>query len=342
MTGDAPATLVWIAAEPADMAQTAAMTSWANAHGKRFAPPADERPPAIDVNLAVAEDVEDLLARARDAITARDGEGAERAVATADALLRAHAELPQAALLMAEVERVRSTRWRRIAPPDLEAAERAWQRAEALDGARVPGLGEVSSTSHPAEATIALGLGGDDQAWLDGQPVAAAVVTRAGPHALAVTAGGALVWAEWIEVPPGTSNLDIDAPTTKPCSAADTSYASLAGDAVEAAEVRCADWALATNGPQPGTIRIAACVANRCGPLVDWRTPPPWTRAPPADVRSDAANSHPHGSRWPAWATWALAGAGVAVAAGVGIAASGALQSAPTETRFINGGLKTQ
>jgi hypothetical protein len=33
---------------------------------------------------------------------------------------------------------------------------------------------------------------------------------------------------------------------------------------------------------------------------------------------------------------------GVAVATGVALAASGALQSAPTETRFVSGGLKSQ
>jgi hypothetical protein len=32
----------------------------------------------------------------------------------------------------------------------------------------------------------------------------------------------------------------------------------------------------------------------------------------------------------------------VAVAAGIAVAASGALQPAPTETRFVSGGLKNQ
>ena len=110
---------------------------------------------------------------------------------------------------MAEVERARSTRWRRIDPADAEAAEREWVRAEALDGGRMPGLGEVSSASHPADAEVALALPGGDEARLDGRPVPATGVaaTRAGPHALVVTADGAPVWAGWIEARPGSFDL---------------------------------------------------------------------------------------------------------------------------------------
>ncbi len=342
MTGDAPATLVWMAAAPPSPAEAKALTTWAQAHGRELAPPNDERPLALAVNLAVADDIEDLLDRAHDAITARDAGGSERAVEAAEALLRVHPELPQAAWLMAEVERARSTRWRRIPPPDTEAAERAWQRAEALDAGRVAGLGEVASASHPPEATIALTLPGDDRAELDGQPVTVVVVTRAGPHALVVTADGKPVWAEWIEASDHASTMHIDAPTTTPCSTADAAHASLVDGTVHADPVRCARWIAATSGRQPGTIRVALCEAGRCSPLRDEGEPPPWTRPVPASVGSDATNSRDHGLRWPAWATWVLAGAGVAVAAGVGILASGAFQPAPTEIRFVNGGLKTQ
>jgi hypothetical protein len=80
-------------------------------------------------------------------------------------------------------------------------------------------------------------------------------------------------------------------------------------------------------------VLVAICEKDRCGPSVEWRDPGAWVTAPPAEA--------PKG-RWPAWATWALVGASVGIAAGAVIAASGVLQPAPAETRFVNGGIKTQ
>jgi hypothetical protein len=93
----------------------------------------------------------------------------------------------------------------------------------------------------------------------------------------------------------------------------------------------------------PGTIRVALCGAGTCGPLLDWRPAPRWTWSPEAET-SNTASSPGGGRRWPAWATWTLAGIGAAVATGVGVAvvASGALKSPPPETRFVGGGLKTE
>jgi hypothetical protein len=356
MTAEPPATLVWIAPDPPDAAQARALASWAQAHGRVLAAPAGERPAVIAIQLGAAEDVEELLDRARDAITARDGDGADRALASAEALLRAHPELPQAGLLMAELERARSTRWRKVAPLDAEAAERSWQRADAVDVARVAGLGEIASPglvpptlspptvptpALPPAATIALALPGDDRAWLDGLPVSAVVVTRAGPHALVVTAAGAPVWAGWIDAQGGHATLAIDSPATAPCSTDDAAHASVSDGVVRAERVQCAQWVAATTGAQPGTIRAAWCEVSHCGPLLDWRSPPAWAKSPPAGAASETASSRDRGSRWPVWATWALAGAGVAIVTGVGIVASGALEGAPTETRFVNGGLKT-
>ena len=59
-------------------------------------------------------------------------------------------------------------------PADPEAAEREWQRAEALDGGRVPGLGETSAgVAARAERHARARVPGDDQAWLDGSRRAA-------------------------------------------------------------------------------------------------------------------------------------------------------------------------
>jgi hypothetical protein len=341
VTGDAPATLVWIAADPPDAAEARALASWARAHGGELGPPREQpAPAALRVDPNVADEVEDLLDRARDGTAARESDAIDHATRAAEDLLRAHPELPQAAWLMAEVDRARSTRWRRIDPTDAEAAEREWVRAEALDGGRMAGLGEVSAASHPADAEVALTLPGGDEALLDGRPVPASgvVVTRAGPHDLVVTADGAPVWAGWIEARPGSSAFEIDAPSTAPCSNADVGRAGLEGETLHAERVRCTRWIAAARGPAPGALRIASCEGAQCGPLLVWRDVPPWLATAPAPGVADARR----GRQWPAWATWVVAGVGAAVAAGVVLVASGALQAAPTETRFVSNGLKNQ
>lgn len=337
MTADAAdqppsTTLAWIAAEAPDGAQSRALAAWARAHGVRLEAPRDERPPVLAVDPHAADDVERLLERARDAIAARDADAVDRALAAATSTLRAHPELPQAAWLMAEVERARSTRLRRVPPVDEEAAERAWRRAEALDGGRVPGVGEQAAATHPAAATLALEAPPGIALVLDGRPVESTATTREGAHALVGTWEGAPVWASWIEAPAGSSTVRVAAPAPAACSRADVAHARVAAGTVEAAQVRCDAWAAALPGAGADRVLVAVCEAGRCGPLLEWRAEA-WTWAPPPEPPR-------HG--WPTWATWGLVGAGAVIATGVVLVATGAFQSAPAETRFVSGGVQKQ
>ncbi len=356
--GAAPATLVWFAPEPPDAAARRALLDWARAHGVELEPPRDEAPPPpLPASEGAADAVEELLERARDALAARDGDAADRATEAAESLLRAHPELPQAAWLFAEVERARAARWRRTAPEDPEAADRAWSRAAALDGGREPGLAEAGSTATGASAAgsaeLALELPyGAGQARLDGRDVATGpagsapeIATRAGPHALVVLEGATAVWARWIEVAPGPSRFAIDVPAPAPCSLRDTARASFGGGGagIEASGVRCPRW-IAAAPWAGGALQLASCAAGACGPIGEWRDagePAPWARPAPVPVAPEAASPTKGAGAWPAWATWAIAGAGAAaLAAGVAVLASGALSPAPAETRFVSGGLK--
>ncbi len=334
----AGATIVWLAPEPPDASQERVISAWARAHGDTLAPPANEPPPALARSEEVAGAVDDLLDRARAAITERDGDGTDRALESARQILQAHAELPNAAWLMAEVLRERSTRFRRVPPTDESAADRAWARAEALDGGRIAGVGEEAGVDHAHVATLLLVAPSGEQAWLDGALVGAAgsvarVGANEGPHALVVTWKGAPVWAEWIELGPGTSRLPLPAPVAPPCSVGDLENVRAArGEVFPPADVRCARWIAATTGLVPDAVRMATCDGNRCGELLDWRPAPAWAWSP---------RHEPAGQRWPAWATWSLASAGVAVAAGIAAAIALGAQSAPAEMRFVSGGLKT-
>jgi hypothetical protein len=342
---DASATLVWLAPEPPDVEQSRALSSWSRAHGVTLEPPRRSDAPALEVDPRLGDGVETWLEGAHDAIGAHDGAQADAALGAAESTLRAHPELPQAAWLMAEVERARALRWRRVPPVDAEAAERAWMRAEALDGGRVAGVGEEALPEHPPAATVVFDLSpGDAEAWLDGEALgrAAGAATTAGPHALVVTWAGAPVWAEWIDVPTGASRVRVSAPTAAACSSEDVarvrvdrSAGALASSAaVDASLVRCPAWVAAAAGSVPGAVRMARCEASRCGPVFEWRAAGPWSSFPSAGRDAPRAV-------WPAWATWAVVGGGAAITAGVVVLAAGALQTAPAETRFVSGGLRS-
>jgi hypothetical protein len=256
-------------------------------------------------------------------------------LARAEATLREHPELPQAAWLRAEVARAWSVRWLRAG--DEERAKRAWQRAAALDGGRAAGLGEKDFDA-PERVAARVRVEGPGDVRLDGVPVADGKVTCApGEHALVVVrADGAVAWADWVSIAAGTE-LSVSPPTAPACSGADVASARLEGDGVDAGRVRCARWVAAVPGAK-GAVRVATCERGACGPLVEWRvlSSGPWTLGP---LPARPGDEHGKG---PAWATWTLAGVGVAGTVAAVLAASGAFKSAPTETRFVNGGVQVR
>jgi hypothetical protein len=334
---DATATVMWMAPWPPDAQQARALSSWSSAHGVKLSPPAPGGVPRLVVDAGVGDGVETLLDTARDAIAAREREQAERALESAESLLRAHPELPQGAWLMAEVERAWSARFLRVPPVDLEAAARAWLRAGALDGGRVPGVGEEDLPGHPSQTNMTIELeSGEGQMWLDGGVVGSQTTMRtrgAGIHSVVVTKGGAPVWAGWIDVPAGSSTVRPEALNAIPCSTDDLARAAWFEAGIDAHRVRCPSWVAALAGASPGSVAIAACGDGLCGLPIEWRAPVPWMQATKPSAERDRRG------RWPAWATWTAAGAAAAIAATVLVVV---LQPTSTETRFISGGLKTQ
>jgi hypothetical protein len=318
-------------AEPGDEARRA-LEAWAGARGVKLEAAAEADAPATPIDWGAAETVEREIARARDALAALDFDAAERALARAQVVLRDHAELPQAAWLRAEVERGWSVRWLRDG--DEARAKRAWQRAAGLDGGREPGLGEKAFEG-AGTVTASIRLTGAEGAGLrlDGVKIAPGEVTRTeGEHALAIVrADGATSYAAWVSLAQG-EEVKLEAPESPACSRAAMARARLEAVRVRAVGVRCEKWVAAV-ADGVGVVRVATCEGETCGPLVEWRS-----IAPSGERTGAAAESR---SKWPAWATWALVGVGVAGAA-VGVAAAaGAFKSTPAqETQFVNGGLK--
>jgi hypothetical protein len=342
-----PVSVVWLAPAPPDPDQRRALEGWSTAHRLRLDPPPARPPAALPIDLHVADTVEGLLDRAGDAIAARDGDAADRALDAAASALHQHPELPQSAWLMAEVERTRSARCRWVAPTGAAEADRAWRRADALDGGRAPGVGEQAAPASPPDATLALDFGAPSaearaRTWVDGVPAAAVLALRSGPHVLVTSWADAITWATWVDVPIGTSSLRVGAPAPLPCSAEDLAEVRATTTSAEAKGAHCPHWIAAIAGQRQGSVRLAECELDRCGA---WILADPvgalatasWPGSGPATGERSGARSG-----WPAWASWALFGAGAALGAGAVFVGSGGFRGSTPETRFVSGGLKTQ
>jgi hypothetical protein len=332
------ATVVWLARGDAPATPSArakeALAAWGVNKGLGLAEASTDVRRRVAIDWSAAQEVDDGLSRVREALAAVDLDAAERELAHAEATLRDHPELPQAAWLRAEVDRAWAARWAQDG--DTIRAERAWARAAGLDGGRAAGLGETATPVAPA-ITASIAVGGDARAvrlWLDGRSVAPGEVrTTEGEHALAmVTLDGGVAWADWVSFAQGTL-VRLTAPEAPACSADDVAHATLDGDVVAAAGVRCAAWVAAVE--TQGELRVARCAAGTCEALSTWQAMTlPLPRGPVAPLAADVK------FHWPSWATWTLTGVTV-VGAGVAIAAAaGAFKTtAPQETQFVNGGL---
>jgi hypothetical protein len=320
-----------------------ALEAWARGRGFRLALAEEAHPAPLAVDMSVADRVEEDLAQAREALVVADPRGAERALAHAEGELLAHPELPQAAWLLAEVERGWSMRWRRLAPMDEERAAAAWRRAEGLDDGRAAGIGETSSPPDPpVTTTLAVEGGAAVRLWLDGRAVSPGSVTRAaGRHQLVATDDGAVVSAAWVTLAAGAP-LRVRLGPFSPCTFADLAAASLvppppgsATPSVRAQSVRCPQWIAASPASLPGALYVASCEADHCGPATEWRPPTRALAPPPPRKTVEHAG-------WPAWATWTLVGAGAVALTGVVLIATGAFDSSPPDPRFVSGGVKPQ
>jgi hypothetical protein len=314
---DAP--VVWLAEETPEAAR--ALSQWASARGVRIVEPAAPLP-SRGYPSAEATEIEQALTRAREAVAQLDADTAERQLARAEARLRAHPELPQAAWLMAEVQRGWAARWDRIEPKDSGRAKRALAAADALDGGRAAGVGEPEQAK-PAqvEATFEASTDPDLAYFLDAHVVSPGKIHIAqGEHHLAAIAGGRIRFADWITVTEG-AKVKIDVQGRALCSLDDLAHAKTNG-------VRCAAWITAT--PAPRGVNASLCRGTSCEPASFFAVRIP--RWPPID-------EPPRPKGIPAWMTWSIVGV-TAVGAAFAILA-GAGVFAPTEHRivFMQGGV---
>jgi hypothetical protein len=99
--------------------------------------------------------------------------------------------------------------------------------------------------------------------------------------------------------------------------------------------VACDRWVAAAPTARRGAVLVARCSADNSGPYVEWRS----------EGGLDVTGTRPitpHGGPWPAWATWTALGVGVVAATTITLIATGALESRPTEQRFVAGGVRIE
>ena len=311
---DAP--VVWLAEETPDAAR--ALSQWASARGVRIvahAAPLPSRP----YTPTLANDVETALAKAREAVAVLDADSAERQLARAEQLLRTHPELPQAAWLMAEVQRGWASRFDRVEPRDALRAKRAALQADALDGGRAAGLGEPES-SKPVLVDVTLDATSDpDLVWLlDARPVAPGKIKAAGgEHHLAAIANGRVRFADWVTVIDG-AKLKLDVRGRVPCST----------DDLKDAHVQCGAWITAT--PAPKGVTASLCHGTSCETASFFAVRVP--RWPPID-------EPPRSKGIPAWITWSIVGVTAVGAAFAILAGAGVFAPAEHRIVFMQGGV---
>lgn len=326
---DAP--VVWLAEETPEA--SLALSQWAAARGVRIAPPAAALPSRAYAASEVTQ-VEQALARAREAVAQLDADGAERFLARAEAQLRVHPEIPQAAWLMAEVQRGWAARFSRVEPHDDGRAKRALAAADALDGGRAAGLGESESTK-PAAIDITLDVTADADVsyWFDAHTAAAGKLRAVpGEHHLMAISRGRVRYADWVTVVDG-ARLVLSVEGSAPCSTDDLSRATFSQQTgtVEGSGVRCRAWVAAS--PTPRGVRASLCRGSTCEPPGFFPvTVPRW---PPLDEPKP-------GKGIPAWLTWSIAGV-TAIGAAIGILAATGI-FAPTDRRIIfqQGGVRAE
>jgi hypothetical protein len=343
VSDDAP--VVWLDGGEVREDAVRALDEWARARGVRLGV-LEQSAPELAIDLSLAERAEKELDRARLAIGATDADAAERALARAESLLRAHPELPQAAWLRAEVERAWSARWLRVEPRDAARARNAWENAEAIDGGRVPGIGETSFPPRRRMSTTIVVAGARNprlSLWLDGSPVQPAETEGGGAvyridvapaeHHLLATSEGRVAFASWVAIA-GSEPVRVNVADGGACGRDRLSDVKKDDGRIQASGVTCPLWIAAVPGDKRGSVRVARCERDACGPLLEWRVEPLATSGPPQPRGKSAG--------WPSWATWAIVGVGAATVTSIALVASGVFETRAVEPRFVVGGARQE
>jgi hypothetical protein len=326
--GLATLVVVWLGAEKPDSRAKAGLDAWAAA---RYATVEPARVEPIDDGEAarvVAERCEHALEEARDQMNGGDDGAARRTLGSVEQELRDHPELLQASWLMAE--RCRLEAQIALHAGAVERAATWIERADALEGARALSFGEAARGEiRSSSVSVAVDVHGAraHETYWDGARTDDRFSTARGEHHLAIVRGKRLAWSGWVSAL-SAAKLDVWIADAPPCSVEDLDGAEFSGDTqvqVPSA-VRCDAWAVA-EATTEGTIRAALChraTCERASILTDMEVASPSQR--------------PDRRTFPPWATWTIAGVGVAAVTSLVLWQAGAFRAAEPAKKVVYDG----
>jgi hypothetical protein len=269
--------------------------------------PTPTRYPAYSVERVRA--LEGRLDEARTLASSLAETEALAVLASIERELREHPELPQAAFLLAERHRLTAS-IRRVQSDGAADAVALDARAFVLEGTRALAFGESSlppdTAASPGPSRVQFSdVAERDELEIDGVTGNAARELLPGEHHVRVLRGDSLVFAGYF-ASDGSSSVRLGVPAVVPCSAWDLAPVT-AGTNTPAAtsSVRCGRWVAVRRSL--GRLELAECVAARCGAFSPLEPPPP-----------------PPRSRFPQWASVAIAGVASIGATSLALWAAGA------------------
>jgi hypothetical protein len=339
--------VVWLGTASTRAAHEPDLASWAASRLVGLEEPEPDGragPPSHDE--AASSRIEGLLSEARGGTYSTDPTAAEVSLDAAEAQLREHPDLPEAAWLMAEAWRARAEIVRSRSP---ELAAELGRRAEALDGPRarafadaprppgengagLRGTNEATEPGFPASPTdratpvVLTGPLASDDVDIDGVEAPSAPTLSVGTHHVRVLRRGRLAWAGWMTAGAGA----VAAPVPPPAPCSETDLAGVAGPGASAATlalVLCPRFIVARPAASD-RIEVARCDHSSCS---SWL---PWSRTWGASFEGPAQPAWP---RRPSreWIFWTAAGVAASVVGGLVLWQEGAFdRPGPTRETF--------
>jgi hypothetical protein len=269
--------VVWIGAAALRVSHAADLASWSESRLVTVERPAEgvALPPAHHDD-ELSSRIEALLEGAKTAGYSADPGTAEKALSSAELLLRGNPELPEAPWLMAEACAEHAALVRGSDPAlarilDERARLLGGRRAQAFKDAAAPEAASSSGATFTVEGPLP-----HDDVYVDGIRAEPGQAFEAGEHHVRVERQGRLAWAGWVSPessPPGGASgavVRIAVPGVEPCTRADLERARVTGERIDFdAPVACPEWALARDAG-PTRIEVAMCRASSCGPFLPW------------------------------------------------------------------------
>jgi hypothetical protein len=314
-------TMVWLGAQTLSAAASASLEGWAETRAVRLERP--RRDTVIDGSRSAWQARwERWLEQARDQQQAGDDEAAEASLTELERSLRAHPEALEAGWLMAERYRAGARIVRRRSPEEMRRYE---MLADVLEGQRAAAFAEPSTKigMPVAKIHVELSIHGarrHETAW-DGALSGDDFFTAPGEHHLIVFRGAGVAWAGWVSVL-AAGKIDVWIPDATACSVEDFDGVAMRdGARIDVPPgVRCASWLAVAPAPSPGTLLLAVCNGDRC-------EPPKTLYDGMAATRALPERAAPR-SFLPAWATWTLAGVGIAATTSIVLWRAGVFETA--------------